>query len=227
MDTKQNNPKKNVDLKEHKDLTFLGASFLLSSIFLLLFLSPLYQKKLLMDEAYAAKQEDLESKEELLKNIEVFNEENKDLTVNSEKLALLIPNRNNYEDFLIHIQQLSRSFNLELLDFSLQEVNTANTVVTTGTTTSTGAIITPETATATNPGEESGLRQQGIKLSLRGDYQSFVDFARALENGTPFLQEDGIAITSDTISGAPGEGNSTATTNPMLGFGLDLRFIHY
>lgn len=225
METKQNNSKKNVDLKEHKDVTTLCVAFLLSAVFLLAFLSPLYQKKVAMDKAYAAKQEDLKSKEELLKNIEAFNEENKDLTVNSEKLALLIPNRNNYEDFLIHIQQLSRSFNLELLDFKLAEVKAA-TVVTAETTTSTGAIITPETTTTTGQTDNT-LKQQGIDITLRGDYPSFVDFARALENGTPFLQEDVVSISSDIVGSAQVEGAGAANSNPMLNFGLNLRFIHY
>lgn len=205
-------------------MTALCASFLLSAAFLLAFLSPLYQKKLAMDKAYAAKQEDLRNKEELLQNIEAFNRENKDLTVNSEKLALLIPNRNNYEDFLIHVQQLSRSFNLELLNFSLKEIK-SDTVVMAGTTTSTGAVITPETTTA-EKGDDN-LKQQGIDISLRGDYSSFVDFSRALENGTPFLQEDSLNINSDAAGNAQAEGIGAVNSNPMLNFELSLRFIHY
>ncbi len=226
METKQNNSRKNADSKERKDVTALCASLILSVIFLLAFLSPLYQKKLAMDGAYIDKQEDLKSKEELLRNIEAFNEENRDLTVNSEKLALLIPNRNNYEDFLIHIQQLSRSFNLELLGFTLSDIKAA-TVVTPGTTTSTGAVITSETTTTTGP-TDSNLKQQGIDIAMRGDYSSFVNFARALENGTPFLQEDSVNISSETVRNTQSEdGSSAANPNPMLNFEMGLRFIHY
>jgi hypothetical protein len=225
MDTKKNNSKKSADLKSHKDVVFLCGAFLLSAAFLMTVVSPLYQKKLAMDTAYAAKENDLKNKEELLKNIEVFNEENKDLTVNSEKLALLIPNRNNYEDFLIHIQNLSRSSNLDLLNFTLREIKPATTV-TAATTTSTGAIITPEKTITQET--DSRLEQQGIDLTLRGAYSDFVKFAKDLENGIPFLQEDKIVIGSEKISGPQNaEEGQAANSNPMLSFGLSLRFIHY
>lgn len=223
MDQKKNNSKLSGSVKGNRDVAFLCGSLLLSVAFLYFFLSPLYQKKLTTEKAYAAKQEDLKDKKELLTNISAFNRENKDLTVNSKKLVLLIPNRNNYEDFFIHLQQLSKNYNLELLNFSLQDVKDS-TVTTAGTVTSTGVVITPESTTST--GEVNfQTNQQGINLSLRGDFASFLGFTKALENGVPFLQEDTLSISAGS-SGEMQQGQ-LSDQNPMLNFNLNLRFIYY
>lgn len=221
MDQKKNNSKLKGSVKGNRDVAFLCGSLFISVAFLYFFLSPLYQKKLMTEKAYAAKQDDLKDKKELLANIATFNRENKDLTVNSKKLVLLIPNRNNYEDFLIHLQQLSKNYNLELLNFSLQDVK-GPVVTTAGTVTSTGVVITPESTTGA---VDLQTNQQGINLSLRGDFASFLGFTKALENGVPFLQEDKLTI--DTGSPAELQPGQLSDQNPMLDFSLNLRFIYY
>lgn len=223
MNQKKNNSKLKGSVKGNRDMVFLCGSLLISVAFLYFFLSPLYQKKLMTEKAYAAKQDDLKDKKELLANIATFNRENKDLTVNSKKLVLLIPNRNNYEDFLIHLQQLSKNYNLELLDFSLQDVKDP-VVTTAGTVTSTGVVITPESTISTGA-VDLQTNQQGINLSLRGDFASFLGFTKALENGVPFLQEDKLTIDVGSLTELqPGQ---SSDQNPMLDFSLSLRFIYY
>jgi len=231
MDKNLNNSKIAGNLKGNRDVALLCGSLLLSIAFLYFFLSPLYQEQLRMKEAYAAKQEDLQSKKDLLKNVEAFNRENKDLAVNSKKLALIISNRNNYEDFLIHLRKLSENYNLELLSFELEGVKDTPTD-TAGTTTSTGAVITPDgdgMAAGGAVAEESPLNQQGIALSLRGNFADFQSFTKSLENGIPFLQEDQVSITSEAESSSQ-SGQSeeqSLSQDPILEFKLNLRFIYY
>lgn len=214
-------------VKGNNELVALGGSLLISAIFMYAMVSPLYQQKLVLDKEYEAKQKDLKNKQELLENIATFNEKNQNLSVNSKKLALLIPNRNDYEDFFIHIQKLSKDNNLELVNFSLKDVSTGSTASTApGTTTSTGQVITPEGGAATAGDAANGgvtLQQQGVDIALRGDLANFIDFTKALENGIPFLQEDGIAVSRAEIQ-TPEE---TVSSNPMLDFSMQLRFIHY
>lgn len=232
MDKKQNNSKaksKQVSVKGNRDVVCLGISMVLSILFLNFFLSPLYQKQLALEKAYAAKQDDLKSKKALLGDIETFNRKNQDLSVNSKKLVLLIPNRNNYEDFFIHLQQLSKNYNLELLSFKLEDAASSTASNAPGTTTSTGAVITPEGgAAATTTPAEAELNQQGITLSLRGDFINLLGFTKALENGIPFLQEDSLDISAskDTGGQAP-QGGGTSSLNPTLDTDLKLRFIYY
>ncbi|MFA6897604.1 MAG: hypothetical protein WCQ96_04955 [Patescibacteria group bacterium] len=235
MDKNLNNSKIAGNLKGNRDVALLCGSLLLSIAFLYFFLSPLYREKLKMKEAYAAKQEDLQSKKDLLKNIEAFNQENKDLAVNSKKLALIISNRNNYEDFLIHLRKLSENYNLELLSFELEGVKDTPTD-TVGTTTSTGAVITPDggsmaagMAAGGAVAEESPLNQQGIALSLRGNFADFQSFTKSLENGIPFLQEDQVSITSEakTSSQSGQSEEQSLSQDPILEFKLNLRFIYY
>ncbi|MDD3006905.1 MAG: hypothetical protein PHX30_05010 [Candidatus Pacebacteria bacterium] len=226
MEQNNDNSKNVSKVKDNRGMTYLCGSLLLSVAFLYFFLSPLYQEKLEMDKVYATKQEDLKSKNELLKNIETFNEENKDLTVNSQKLVLLIPNRNNYEDFFIHLQQLSRNFNLELQSFALEEVKNPTVKTSAGTVTSTGVVITPE-GTTTSPTVHTA-NQQGINISLRGDFASFLSFTKALENGVPFLQENKLSIASNKENAVqPEKEGQLSEQNPMLNFELNLRFIYY
>lgn len=233
MDEKKSNSKISVNLKGDQDVIVLCGSLLLSVAFMYFYLAPFYQEKLRMKEAYAAKQEDLQSKKDLLKNIEVFNQDNKDLTVNSKKLTLLISNRNNYEDFLIHLQQLSKNYNLELLSFGLEGAKDASTGGTAGTTTSTGAVITPEGGdvegvTEETAAERSQVNQQNITLSLRGNFAGFQGFTKALENGTPFLQEGQMSITSGAESSSqPSQSGQLTSQDPILSFKLNLRFIYY
>lgn len=223
MDQKKNNSGRSGSVKGNRDVVFLCGSFLISVAFLYFFLSPLYQNKLVTEKVYAAKQEELKDKQTLLENIATFNRENKDLTVNSKKLVLLIPNRNNYEDFFVHLQQLSKNYNLELLSFSLADVKGSD-AATVGTVTSTGAIITPEGTTGAGA-VNLQTNQQGVNISLRGDFASFLGFAKALENGVPFLQEDRLSISTGSLSELqPGQ---PSDQNPMLDFVLNLRFIYY
>jgi len=232
MDKNLNNSKIASGLKGNREVALLCGSLLLSVAFLYFFLSPLYREKIKMKEAYAAKQEDLQSKKDLLKNIEAFNQENKDLAVNSKKLALIISNRNNYEDFLIHLRKLSENYNLELLSFELEGVKDTPTD-TAGTTTSTGAVITPDGGGTAMEGaavtEESPLNQQGIALSLRGNFADFQGFTKSLENGIPFLQEDQVSVTSESKSSSQSgqSDEQSASQDPILEFKLNLRFIYY
>lgn len=228
MDQKKDNPRIPRNVKGSKDVACLCGSLLLSVAFLYFVLSPLYQRHLAMEKVYVSKQNDLKGKQDLLDNIETFNRENKDLTVNSKKLVLLIPNRNNYEDFFIHLQQLSKNHNLELLSFSLNDVKSA-APTSAGTVTSTGAVITPEGAQTTPETTEPQLNQQGITLSLRGDFGNLLEFTKALENGIPFLQEDSLAVSSASAStGTPTQQpNPDSDKNPTLEIELSLRFIYY
>lgn len=227
MEQNNDNSKIAIRTKGNRDMTYLCGSLVLSVVFLYGFLSPLYQQKLELDKRYSVKQDDLRSKNELLDNIKAFNVENKDLTVNSQKLVLLIPNRNNYEDFFIHLQQLSRNYNMELQSFALEEIKDPTVTTSTGTVTATGVTVTPE-GTTTSSAPVQKTNQQGINISMRGDFASFLSFTKALENGVPFLQEDKLSISSKTADVAkPGQEGQSSNQNPMLNFELKLRFIYY
>jgi len=224
------NLKVSTGLKRNQDVTFLIVSLLISGIFLYLVVAPIYEKRAEIENDNLAKQEDLEGKQGLLSGIESFNKNNKSLSVNSNKLVYLIPNRNNFEDFFVHLRSISKSHNMELIDIELKEVSASSTEQTVGAVAMTesgisdvGIDVEAETA--------NQLNAQGISLSLRGSYSDFLGFIKALENGIAFLQEDSFQVKtaekkSDSSGDSEGE-EQTIETNPLLDFNLELRFIYY
>ncbi|MFA7169521.1 MAG: hypothetical protein WC178_01575 [Candidatus Paceibacterota bacterium] len=224
------NLKVSTGLKRNQDVTFLIVSLLISGIFLYLVVAPIYEKRAEIENDNLTKQEDLEGKQGLLSGIESFNKNNKSLSVNSNKLVYLIPNRNNFEDFFVHLRSISKSHNMELIDIELKEVSASSTEQTVGAVAMTeseigdvGIDVEAETA--------NQLNAQGISLSLRGSYSDFLGFIKALENGIAFLQEDSFQVKtaekkSDSSGDSEGE-EQTIETNPLLDFNLELRFIYY
>ena len=221
MDKKKINSKVSSDIKRNQDVTLLVVSLLISGAFLWLVVAPIYRNKSEIEAVNFAKEEDLRNKQELLSNIESFNKNNKDLSVNSQKLVAMIPNRNNFEDFLFYLKDKSRAYNMELVDMSLISSDSK-----TGTP---GAAASAATAAAAAAEAESGeLKEQGISMKLRGSYSDFINFTKSLENTIAFLQEDSFQINvADSESGA-GESQAQALDpNPILDFDLNLRFIYY
>lgn len=237
MDKKEINSKVSSDLKRNQDVTALIVSLLLSGALLYLLVAPTYDKKVELESINLSKQEDLKSKQELLKNIDSFNKkvkDDEDLSDNSLKLVSIIPNRNNFEDFFVHLKERSKSNSLELTDMSLTAVsaNPATPAAPAAVTPTAGAVGT-EAAGETTTAAGSKLNSQGISLRLRGSYSDFLKFTKELENGIAFLQMDSFKIMAakeeEATTPVPGEEpvEEPVITDPILDFELELRFIYY
>lgn len=241
MDKKELNSKVSADIKRNQDTVFLVVSLMISGALLAFLVAPTYNSRAALEKKNQQKQDELTSKQDLLKNIETFNKNNANLSVNSQKLEVLIPSKDNFEDFLIHIKGLSKDYNLELIDFNFSTAGESKS----GVASSPAAAAAASAAKTENSGEDgtSKFNKQGISVTLRGDYSNFERFSKALENGIPFLQQYSVSISVPEItsqSQAPqtpqapaGPENSQGSEklkvdmNPLLEFKMELRFIYY
>lgn len=228
MDKREINSKVSSDIKRSKDIASLIVSLLISGIFLYLVVAPVYRSKVEVEGLNTNKREDLRGKQELLSNIESFNKNNRDLSVDSKKLIAMIPNRNNFEDMLSYLKDRVKNHNMELLDISLEESSQKGKVPVVGASADAGMELNAGSA---GPVE---LKEQGISLILRGSYSDFIKLIKFLENSIPFVQEDSFDIkvmeastSSETNLDTENPQEKIQDLNPTLDFSLKLRFIHY
>lgn len=221
MDTREVNLKVNVNIKENQDMTFLALSFLLSAVFLYFLVGPVFVQKAAVEKGNLARQEDLKSKRDLLLNIESFNNNNKDLSVNSKKLIALLPNRDNTEDYFNQVKILAAKNNLQLVSFKPKDVDPAQDAP---------AQSAGETAAAANPSpDEPKFNQKEIEIIMKGNYGTLQSFLKSLENGIPFMK-----ITFLNIAVAEKENQTIVSGNPLspdpnpaLDIDMKFRFTYY
>jgi len=198
-------------LGDNKDLAFLFLSLVISGMFLYFVAGDSYRDSLIVVKETELKQANLETKKELLNDIEDFNEESKDSEMDVDKLSSFIPNRNNYEDFFAHIKGLAARDNLEISGIVLEDVKKAG---------------------STKNGEDSGLNEKAISFSLSGDYSRFVNFMESMENSVPFVQERSMNIKTketDTKASEKEDEGEIREVNlyPTLEYGVSFKFLYY
>jgi hypothetical protein len=219
---------------KNKDVVVLYLTLVLSCIVLYFLVKPLYVEKMSLENDIILKNEDLRNKQDLLTNIERFNSENSNLAVDLERLTLFISKRNNYEDVIDYLDNLARENNLAIAVYS---ITAQDGVKPTETVESASASVPVEGEAGTaNSANSSAIKKQELSIEIQGDYASFINFIKSLENGVPFFQEGSISISADSTEedGVAGGGEEeqaqeeqTVNTNPTLNFALDLDFVHY
>ncbi len=163
--------------------------------------APLYREAKTDKLKIAAKEEVVKSKELLLERITRLNRSKKggEEEESIRKLKKLIPNRNNYEDYLIHIAMLAEERNVVISQFSVSE------------------------GKQDLGGDSKGktkLNKMMINFSAKGGYLSFISFLNAIEEGIPFIQ-----VESVSVAGGGSEGSSEA--DPVLQYEVRTSFYYY
>lgn len=232
-----------IKIKSNRDIVFLAVSLLASAASLCFIVGPAYAGVQAAQEENMEKEKDIKSKQEFLANIKAFNEENKNVEVDTNKLEAFISNRNNYEDYFFHLEELARQSNLEITSMELQSGNggasasTASPSASVGSTDATGSAVAGEEGTtdvANNgaSGQENAgfqLQEQYINLSVKGSFGNIVYFYKSLENGIPFLQEISMDLSPSQQSGESGgpSGGQEQSPDPVLESKMSLKFNHY
>lgn len=231
MEKNQTNTNIKKKPNKNKDVVALYLTLVLSCVILYFLVKPLYEEKMSLESDIILKNEDLRNKQDLLANIEKFNSENSNLAVDLERLTLFISKRNNYEDVVDYLDNLARKNNLSIAVYSITAqdgVKLAETVD------PVSASVPIEGEVAADNVNSSAIKKQKLSLDIKGDYSSFINFLKSLENGVPFFQEGSVSISTDskeeggvTVEGGQPQENQGVNTNPTLTFSVDLDFVHY
>jgi len=201
----------------NKDITFLVVALLASVAALCLYVGPAYGETQALIQQNGIKRNDLKSKQDLLKNIQKFNEESSGLGGNAEKLEALVANRNNFEDYLDMIAALALKRNLEVNNLGLGAVESS---VEEQDTVAASADTAELASKPTFP-----LQEQGVKFTVEGEYENILEFIRDLENGIPFVQEDTLEISTD--DGGEQVGAEGEPISPNLSVTMEFKFNYY
>lgn len=170
--------------------------------------SPTYQEARIIRAGNEIKKESIENNNLLLVKIVKANDENKKLNNEGvKKIKSFISNRNNYEDYLIHIVKLANSKNIEISNFSVNE---------------------NENKSKTN--SDNVLKEIEISFSVSSGFQNFISFLRFIEQGVPLVQEESISISAGNKNdGISEQGDFDAAENreTILDYEVKLKFYHY
>ena len=157
-------------LKFSGEMIILFAAFLVSCAIMFYGTAPIHREAKIIKFVSETKTKDIEVGKSLLLKIIRINNENKGIN-NEEvkKVGELIPNRDNYEDYLTHIVSLANNKNIKINGFSIAEDKGSE--------------------------EENGaLNKMSIDISASGFFLNFMSFTRDIENGIPFICERSISI---------------------------------
>ncbi len=132
---------------------------------------------------------------------------------NMKKINQMASDRNNYEDYVMNLVELSKSRNLIVGDFSIAGLNKES-----------------GNNTNKNPGKEkivSGKKAdfitENISFTAVGGYYGFYEFLKDIEKNIPLLNIDSIEI------GAEKEGNEKTQSESeiILTYSVKLSYYHY
>ncbi len=157
-------------LKFSSEIIMLFAAFLVSCAIMFYGAAPIHRETKIIKFSNEIKIKDIKIGEALLSKIAIINNENKGIN-NEEvkKVGELIPNRDNYEDYLTHIVGLANNKNIKINSFSISEGEGSK--------------------------EENGaLNKMSIDISASGFFLNFMSFTRDIESGIPFICERSISI---------------------------------
>ncbi len=144
----------------------------------------------------------------------------KNKKINSEevkKIGGLIPNRDNYEDYLTHIVNLAVSKNIRIDNFAISKDEESK----------------KKDEEKNKKGEENErvFNKMSIEITASGGFFSFMSFVRDVENGVPFICERSILISEPENSENEEEREEGEVigidTDPILNYEMSIEFYYY
>lgn len=186
-------------LRISKEFLFLFLVLAASYIFMHSFVAPLREEAELIKLEIAIKERNIESRELWLSRIVKLNEKNEANTVDIEKINSLVPNRNNYEDYIAHIIKLAGNKNIIVDSFSVSENQKKD--------------------------NGNGLKSIKISLSASGGYSNFISFLEDIERSIPFTQVESVAVTRKESGQNTVKSGSAAGS--IINFSTELSFNYY
>lgn len=208
----------NTDSVGESGATFpaMGALFLsliVSCAIMYYVVAPMYKEAGIIKAGNKIKEENVKNDNLALVRIIKINSGSKNLNSESvEKIKDFIPNRNNYEDYLIHIIKLANSKNIEINDFSVSENKNE---------------LKASDLKANNG---DGLIETEINLAASSGFLNFISFLRSIEKSIPFIQVESVLVSAESEKGEINENsdiNAATNMDSILEYEMKLKFYHY
>lgn len=191
-------------------------AFAAACVIVVYVIAPKYREIKLKKIEMALIEKNIESKELLYSRIA----RNADDSMNDEmyndnikKINQMISDRNNYEDYLINLVELSKIRNIMVGDFSIsgsneESGNNANKNIS-------------EKKVGNN--EKTNIIAESISFTAIGGYYGFYEFLRDIEKNIPLLNIDSVKISAEK------EGNEEAqpASEIILTYSVKLSYYHY
>jgi hypothetical protein len=197
MNTKEEKP--DSGLRISKEFLSLFLVLAVSCIFMHSFVAPLREEAELIKLEIAIKEKNIESRELWLSRVVKLNEKNEANLEDIKKINSLVPNRNNYEDYLAHIIKLAGNKNVIVDGFSVSENQ--------------------------KKGNNNGLNSIKISFSASGGYSNFISFLEDIERSIPFTQVGSVAVTGSESDQDAVESGGIAGS--IIDFSVELSFNYY
>ena len=182
-----------------KEFLILFLILAVSCIFMYSFVAPLRKEAELIKLEIAIKEKNIKSRELRLSRIVKLNEKNEANLKDIKKINSLVPNRNNYEDYLAHITKLAGNKNIIVDNLSISENQKKD--------------------------NNNGLNIIKISLSASGGYSNFISFLEDIERSIPFTQVESVAVTREENNQDAVESGGIAGS--IINFSAELSFNYY
>lgn len=190
-------------------LALLFVSLLVSCAIMFYVVAPMYKESKIIKIGNETKEEIIENNNlTLIKIIKANNESEEFDSENVEKIKEFISNRNNYEDYLIHIVKLANGKNIKINDLSVNKIEDD-----------------PKKR------RSSILNEVEINFSASSGFLNLISFLKSIEKSIPFAQEESISI---SVRGEKEDGineyvktNTEIATDSILDYEIKLKFYHY
>jgi len=191
-------------------LVLLLVALLVSCAIMFYVVAPIYRESKIIKIGNETKEEIIENNNLALIKIIKANDESKEFnSENVEKIKEFIPNRNNYEDYLIHIVKFANEKNIKINDLSVNKIED-------------------------DPRKKSKsiLSEVEINFTASSGYLNLISFLKSIEKSIPFVQEESMSI---SIGEEEDDLNENANTNPdvetvadsILDYEIRLKFYYY
>ena len=201
-DTKSN-------LKFSSGITVLFMTLFVTCGIMFYLISPMRKEAKIIEFGNEAKEKDVELGKSLLLKIVDINKKNKKVNNEEvEKIGEFIPNRDNYEDYLIHIINLANNKNIKINEFFISKEEKAEE--------------------GKDKKEDSNkFNKVIINIAASGGFLNFMSFIYDIENGIPFVYEKSISVLRSEDNKNEELGENITDTNPVLDYEMDIEFYYY
>jgi hypothetical protein len=189
-------------------LALLFVSLFISCVVMFYVVTPMRKEAKIIKIGNEIKEESVENNNlSLIKIIKTNNESKEFDSENVKKIKEFISNRNNYEDYLIHIVKLANSKNIKIDDLSVNK-------------------------SEDNPKKRNSsiLNEMEINFAASSGFLNLISFLKSIERSIPFFQEESISISVEKKDDSVSEDvnvNNEANTDSTLDYEIKLRFYYY
>jgi uncharacterized OsmC-like protein len=206
MNINNTNSDLNLRASISKEIIMLFVALFVSCAIMYYAALPVHREAQIAKLEISVKEKNIESKKLLLSRITKLNSKSREVdNENIKKVDSLIPNRNNYEDYLAHIVKLASSKNIIIDDFS----------------------VSGSEQNSKEKNKKSKLSEVEINFSASGGFLNFINFLQAVENGIPFIQVESISVSGEKKDKPKESKEAKASSGLILKYEISLKFYYH